>query len=83
MTIVKSTGSHFLCYEPLIQMFTEQNLWHIIIQNRCMSQGLNQYPMVTNVHSVSELLTWGSQEASWALNQASNKIHRNIGQWCL
>ena len=24
---------------------------HIIIWNRCMSQGLNQYPMVTNMHS--------------------------------
>ena len=43
-----------LCYEPPIEMITVQSTWHIIIQNRCMSQGLKQYPMVTSVHSVSE-----------------------------
>ena len=54
MTVVKSTASHFHCYEPLIEMITVQSLWYIIIRNRCMSQGLNQYPMVTTMHSVSE-----------------------------
>ena len=50
-TIVKSTGLHFLCSELPIEMIPVQSLWHIIIRNRCMSQGLNQYPMVTYVHS--------------------------------
>ena len=57
MTVVKSTGSRFLCHEPLIKMITVQiqSTWHII-RNRCVSQGLNQYPiiMVTNVHCVGE-----------------------------
>ena len=54
MTVVKSTGSHFLCYEPLIELIIVQSLWHIIIWNRHIytSQGLNQYPTVTNVHYV-------------------------------
>ena len=48
--------SRFLCDEPLIKMITVQSLsWHIKIWNRCMSQGLNQYPVVTNMHSVSKL----------------------------
>ena len=38
-----------LCHETLIEMITVQNLWHFITQNRCMSQGLNKYPMVTMV----------------------------------
>ena len=61
MTVVKSTGSCFLCYEPLIKMITVQSIWHIIIQNRCMSQGLNQHPVVTYMHSVSEL----RQDVDW------------------
>ena len=55
MTVVKSTGSHCFCYEPLIKMITVQSLWHIIIWNRCMSQDLNQYSMVTIMHSVNIL----------------------------
>ena len=43
------------CYEPLIKMITVQSLWHIIIQNRYMSQDLNQYSMVTIMHSVNVL----------------------------
>ena len=45
MTVVKSFGTRFLCYEPLIKMIIIQSLWHIIVWNGCMSQGLNQYPM--------------------------------------
>ena len=37
------TGSRFLCYEPLIKIITVERLWYIVIQNRCLSQGLNQY----------------------------------------
>ena len=47
-------GSSFLCCELLIKMITAQSLWHIIIWNRSVNQGLNQYPVVTNVHSVDE-----------------------------
>ena len=54
MTVVMSTGSRFLCYKPLIEMITVQSLWHIIIWDRSMSQGLNQYPVVTKVQSVRE-----------------------------
>ena len=32
------------------------NQWHIIFRNKCMSQSLNQFPTVTNVHSLYELL---------------------------
>ena len=36
------SGHWFMpCYEPLIETFRVQNLLHIIIRNRCMSQGLN------------------------------------------
>ena len=42
MIIGRSTGSGFVCYEALIDMIPVKNLWHIIIRNRCMSQGLNQ-----------------------------------------
>ena len=69
MTAVQSIDSCFLCYEPLIKMIIVQCLRHIIIWNRCMSQGLNQYPMVTNVywalHSVQwrNSRGWGGQSA--------------------
>ena len=39
-----------LCYKLLIKMITVQSLWHIKIWNKCMSQSLNQYPMVTNLN---------------------------------
>ena len=32
----------FLCYKLLTEMDITLNLWHNIIQNRCMSPGLNQ-----------------------------------------
>ena len=36
MTVVRSFDSRFACYEPLIiKMITVQNIWHIIILNRC------------------------------------------------
>ena len=43
------TGSRFLCYEPLIEMIRVQSLWHIIIRNRCMRQGLNHYPLCQRI----------------------------------
>ena len=49
MTVVKTTGSRFLCYEPLIEMIRVQSLWHIIIGNRCMRQGLNHYPLCQRI----------------------------------
>ena len=49
MTVVKTTGSRFLCYEPLIEMIRVQSLWHIIIRNRCMRQGLNHYPLCQRI----------------------------------
>ena len=54
ITVVESTGSRFLCCEPLIEMLTVRSISHIIIQNRWISRGLNEYPMVTNVDSVGE-----------------------------
>ncbi len=52
-TVGMSTGSR-MWLAPVIKMTTTQNLWHIKIRNRCMTRGLNQYPMVTNVHYDSE-----------------------------
>ena len=66
---VKVTDSCFLYVnEPLIEMITIQSLWHIIIWNRCISQGLNQCPVVSNVHSVGKysrtVLRWVDLDAS-------------------
>ena len=44
----------FRCNGQLIKIITALvSLWHIISCNRCMSQGLNQQPIVTNTHFVS------------------------------
>ena len=42
MGVDRSTGSHLLYYEPLIEVITTQSLWYIvcIIWNRCMNLGL-------------------------------------------
>ena len=42
LVVVRSTGSRFLGYEPLIEMITTQSLWHITIWNQCMSCGMNK-----------------------------------------
>ena len=54
MTIVKSTGSCFLCYGLLMKMITVHS--HIFIRHRCMRQGLDQYPVVTNLRSVNKYI---------------------------
>ena len=55
--IVKSTGSCFLCYEPLIKMITVQSLWHInseqVFKPRLEPASNDQDPTGTDVHSVS------------------------------
>ena len=45
-----------LCCEPLIKMITLQNLWDVIIWNRCMTVWAKAWPEtnVSNVHSVSK-----------------------------
>ena len=43
------------CHKPLFKMISKSTK-DIKIRNRYMSQGLNQYPVVTNVHSVGQLL---------------------------
>ena len=40
MGVDRSTGSHLLYYEPLIEVITTQSLWYIIIWNRRMNPGL-------------------------------------------
>ena len=51
-----STGSHFLCCEPLIEMITVQSLWHIIIRNNFWAKAWTsiQWLLVTSQHSVRE-----------------------------
>ena len=56
MTVVKSTGSRFLSYEPLVEMNTEQSLCHITIRKRRMNKVFNQYPMVIKVGVNPEIL---------------------------
>ena len=43
-------------HKPLIEIAIVESLWHVIIQNRCMSQDLNRYPADTNAHSVGKHL---------------------------
>ena len=43
-------GAHCVCNEPLIEISTAVNKWHIITRSTYMSHGLNQWSIVTYVH---------------------------------
>ncbi len=60
-SVAISTGSRQPWLAPLIKMITTQKLWHIKIRNRCMSHGLSQYPMVTNVHYISKYSVYSNR----------------------
>ena len=79
------TGSRFLCYEALIKMINSTSLWHIIIKNRYMCQGLSQYPVVSNVHSVSEQidlrLTWNRYRFIKLQNSSCGQTNLTLHQF--